>query len=368
MQKRLVILAGGTGGHLYPAQALAEQMQEDHPLLEILFLGGSLSKNRCFDAKKFPFKDLSVSPLLSKNVGKLLKGGINFAKSLKQSFCAFKEFRPDLIVGFGSYHTVAPLLVGKWMKIPLVLHEANSVPGKANRYLGSLADYVGVHFPGTKSFFPSNGIDLHLPLRKNYYKGVYSQKEALGFYGLQDDRFTLLIFGGSQGAASINQLILESLPYLDPTLIQILHITGKNDSEDVWKKKYTDHHFVSHVKSFEEEMEKAWCAADFFIGRSGASTLAEAVAFEVPGIVIPYPLAAEQHQDLNADFFVDTVQGGIKLREKNLNGAYLACMIKEMAQKERLFFYQNAFQNHKKSILHHSFKEFIEKILNTSKC
>lgn len=363
MQKRVVILAGGTGGHLYPAQALAEQIQEEHPSIEILFLGGALSKNRCFDSKKFRFKDLSISPLLSKNIWKLLKGGINFTKSLKESFDAFQDFKPDLIIGFGSYHTVAPLIMGKWMKIPLLLHEANSIPGKANRYLGSFADYVGVHFPGTKSFFPLNSVDLPLPLRKNYYKGVYSKQEALKFYNLKENLLTLLVFGGSQGAASINRLILESLPFLDPQSIQILHITGKEDSRDAGKKKYADDRFIAHIKPFEQEMEKAWCAADFFIGRSGASTLAEAVAFEVPGIVIPYPLAAEQHQDVNADFFVNTVQGGVKLEEKNLSAPHLARIIQEMAKNERLFFHKNGFQNYKKSIFPHSFREFVEKIL-----
>ena len=316
MKKRLVILAGGTGGHLYPAQALAEQIQEHYPQVEILFVGGGLQSNRCFDSTRFAFSEISVTPFFSKNPFKLLKGGINLLKSIKESFSLFKKFKPDVVVGFGSYHTVPSLIVGKWMQIPLVLHEANSIPGKANRWLGSLVNHVGVHFPLTGSYFPKNNLEIPLPLRKGYHLGALSKEEALSCYGLQNNCRTILIFGGSQGAQMINQQILKSIPFLRKEKIQVIHFTGTEEFVEPLKSLYALYEIPSIVKAFEKEMWKAWCAADLFIGRSGASTIAESTAFEVPGILIPYPFAAEKHQEVNARFFVDSMKGGEMLLEE----------------------------------------------------
>jgi UDP-N-acetylglucosamine--N-acetylmuramyl-(pentapeptide) pyrophosphoryl-undecaprenol N-acetylglucosamine transferase len=137
--QRVLITAGGTGGHLYPAQALAQQLTAQTRPSEVLFAAGGLSTNRHFDRSRFRFQEVACSPLVSKNPIKSLRGGMNLVKGFCQSVSTIKTFRPDVVVGFGSYYTIPILLAAKWMKVPIVLHEANSVPGRANRWLACLA-------------------------------------------------------------------------------------------------------------------------------------------------------------------------------------------------------------------------------------
>ena len=145
--KKVVITAGGTGGHLYPAQALAQQLKKLSPSREVLFVAGGLLTSRFFNRDQFNFEEVACSPLLSRNPLKVLKGLKNLVRGTSQTVAILKRFKPDVVVGFGSFYTAPILLAAKWLKIPIILHEANSVPGKANQWLASFADTVAVHFP-----------------------------------------------------------------------------------------------------------------------------------------------------------------------------------------------------------------------------
>lgn len=318
MHKKILITAGGTGGHVYPAQGLAQKLKKVSNNLDVLFVAGGLCSNRYFDRTSFSYKEVACSGLIHKNPIKLFRGFINLFKGVFQSIRFMKEYRPDVVVGFGSYYTVSTLLAAKLLKIPIVLHEANSIPGKANKWFAPYVKCVGIHFPATSTLLKGKTFEVGLPLREGYLRSATSRLDARAYFQLDDKTPTLLIFGGSQGAHAINNLIKESLKNGFKTPLQVIHLTGDKTIIDELSTLYASRNIKACVKQFEGSMNLAWEAADLFIGRSGASTIAEAMEFEVPGILIPYPYAAENHQEKNADFFVEDVKGGVKLIEKGL--------------------------------------------------
>lgn len=332
--QRIIIAAGGTGGHLFPAQALAQQLQQYSSPSDILFVSGGLGKNRYFDRDKFLFKEISSSPLISKNPFKCIKGMACLIKGIKDSVTVIKKHRPDIVVGFGSYYTIPVLIAAKWLKIPIVLHEANSIPGRANLWLSPLAHCVGVHFPSTASSFKCKTFEVGLPLREGYQKEKVDRLSSLAYFGLSSKMKTLLIFGGSQGAKAINDQIEKCIPQLTSLSFQIIHLTGDEKKTEILRKIYEKSQIPACVKSFETQMQMAWRAADAFIGRSGASTIAESIEFEVPGILIPYPHATDNHQEKNADFLVETVKSARKLLESELDSDKLLQTLKEFIQND----------------------------------
>ncbi len=346
--KRILITAGGTGGHLYPAQALAQQLMRQSGASNVLFVAGGLGTNRYFDRNCFSFREIACSPLLSRNLLKSFKGMTNLFKGFKESVAILKDYRPDVVVGFGSYYTVPTLLAARWLKIPIVLHEANSIPGRANKWLAPLAACIGLHFPLTAAFFKKGKtVEVGLPLREGYHLKAVSKEAALTYYGLSAQRTTLLICGGSQGARAINQLIEQCLPVLRRLSLQIIHLTGDADTALALTALYASQHIPANVKAFESQMQMAWCAADGFVGRSGASTIAESIEFEVPGLLIPYPYATNQHQEKNADFLVDTVGSAWKLLELGLNSERLGKGIEDLFQDQQYAIFKKALKTYK---------------------
>lgn len=321
--KKILITAGGTGGHLYPAQALAEKLLKDPSAADVLFVAGGLGKSRYFDRSRFSFQEVACSPLLSRNPFRCAKGFKDLVQGARESIKILKAYRADVVVGFGSYYTIPILIAARWLQIPIILHEANSIPGRANRWLSRLADYVGVHFPHTSSFFKDKAIEVGLPLRAGYHIEAVCRKEALAYYGLTSERKTVLVCGGSQGARAINLLLEKSFPVLKRLDLQVIHFTGDPKKADELAALYAAHQISANVKPFESNMQFAWRAADLLIGRSGASTIAESIQFEVPGILIPYPFATDNHQEKNADFLVEVVKGGVKRVEGNLTAELL---------------------------------------------
>lgn len=346
-RQRILITAGGTGGHIYPAQALAQQLSKLEAAPHILFAAGGLSTNRYFDPAQFAFKEVSCATL-SKNPLKLICNSSRLIKGFFQSLKIIRQYRPQVVVGFGSYYTIPILLAAKITGIPIVLHEANSIPGKANKLFAPFATYVGVHFPFTSSLLKGQTVEVGIPLREGYICSNIDRRAAINYFQLKENTLTVLIFGGSQGAQAINTILFEALAYIRNLPIQIIHLTGREERNDELKKLYEQYNLRACVKSFEEQMHFAWKAADVFIGRSGASTIGEAMEFEVPGILIPYPYATDRHQDRNADFFVDNVGGGIKLQEDGLQGQYLADALKKLFFENGLNVKKKAIQSYKK--------------------
>lgn len=343
--KRVIITAGGTGGHLYPAQALAQQLQSAD--VEVRFVAGGLGTNRYFDQKSFSFQEIVCGPLLSRNPLKFFKGATHLFRGLKQSIVILKKYHPEVVVGFGSYYTAPILLAARWLKIPIVLHEANSVPGRANKLFAPFATLIGLNFPSAAAHFKGRTVEVGIPLREGYRLKAVSKEEACSYYGLSPHHPILLICGGSQGARAINELIKGCLEVFQRLSLQVVHLTGDLKMAEQLSLLYASYRIPCCVKAFETQMQMAWRAADGFLGRSGASTIAESLEFEVPGILIPYPFATDRHQEKNADFLVDTVGSAWKRLEHELTPEQLGETLEAFYNEKQMQILKTALDAYK---------------------
>lgn len=302
--KRILICAGGTGGHIFPAIALVEELKHLDSSLDILFAGGKLDTNPFFSKQLYPYRSISCSPLPFSQPWKLPQASWQIVKGIRQSQAIIHNYRPDLIVGFGSYYTLPVLAAARLEKVPYILHEANSIPGKVNRLMASRAILTATHFPDVK--VRGKTLQVSMPLREGCRKGDVSRAAAAAYYDLDPNKKTLLILGGSQGARAINDVVSKTeFPFE-----QIIHLTGKTLAHPISGRV---------IKDFEPEMQHALTLADAAVCRAGAGTIAELIEFDIPAVLIPYPQASENHQETNANFFSQKVGGGVVLLEKAFN-------------------------------------------------
>ena len=290
MRKKILFAVGGTGGHLFPAQALAKELREMGGEIEILFGGGRLGENPFFQKELFAFKEVcGGSPFR----GNPFSSAFKLARGVQQSIKICKDFSPDLIVGFGSFYSFPLLAAAKMKKVPIFLVEANALPGKVNTLFSAKAKLCAIQFQESAEHFKGMSSVVKMPIWSKEAHPI-TKEEARRSYGLGEKTFTLLVFGGSQGARAINEAMFDAdlqFPY------QVIHFTG--DEADL-KKRYQERGVNCVIKPFEKEMHKAWRAADLAICRAGAGTLAEILAFEVPAILVPWPGASDNHQLKNA--------------------------------------------------------------------
>jgi len=351
--KKILITAGGTGGHIYPAVGLASLMKD----CEVLFAGGKLGTNRFFANSGFAFQEISCATLPFSQPWKLPMNAWKIRTGIKESLKVLEQFQPDVVIGFGSFYTLPMLIAAKLKKIPIVLHEQNRPLGKVNRLFAPYVDAVCVHFPDTKAKVPLHVVGL--PLRSGYYKGSLTKEQACAHYGFDAHKLTLLAFGGSQGAKKLNEAFFEAAILLKHKLppFQILHLTG--DKPELLQAQYAKEGIPAFVGAFEPHMENAWQSADAVVCRSGAGTVAEQIEFEVPGVLIPYPYATDQHQDDNADFVVEKVGLGIKIRETELTAQKLADALENQIRQRDLL--RQNVQNYKKSQNNKEFRDIVLK-------
>ena len=309
----VVFAASGTGGHLFPAQAAAQALVKEMPLVHVHFAGKGLNTNPNFD-KEFDFSDVDAGPI-TKNVLQAGASLYRLGKGTVQSVKLLLKLRPKLVIGFGSFHSVPVLAAAALLGIPYILHESNSIPGRVTRLFSKRALWTGLFFQDAAKYIRGKTIEVDIPLRRALMQENITQKEARRYYGLDEDKKTILIFGGSQGAKSINELIKDSLPLL-PKNIQFIHFTGKYDVG--LAEQYQAHGIAAYVKEFERNIHRAWIAADAVISRSGAVTIAEALFFQKPLFCIPYPYAQDNHQEYNAKWVEECLRGGMYLRQSEL--------------------------------------------------
>ena len=328
MAKKILITVGGTGGHLFPAQALAKNLLEHHPDCEVLFVGAKLYSNPFFDHTTFVAKEVSSATFSFKKPLELLIKGGKVAKGIVSSCQIIRSFSPNLVVGFGSFYSLPTLIAAKLCRIPFVLHEQNIIPGRVNRFLSRFATFSSVTFSETRGRLKGVTILTHFPLRfKEANKDV-----AYASLGLEKGRLTLLIHGGSQGAARINQLIFQAACLLKEALppFQVIHIVGSKEDEKrsqiCWDRLGCPH----YIRQFEHQMDLVMSVTDLLIGRAGASFLAEQIASETPGLLIPYPYATDNHQEMNANHFVHEVLGGDFLIEREATPQLLVTKINDI--------------------------------------
>jgi len=298
---RLIIAGGGTGGHIFPAIAIANALKKQEPQTEILFVGAAGK----MEIEKVPQAGYKIEGLdiagfnrssLIKNVGLPVK----LLKSFYQVRRIFKSFRPDAVIGVGGYSSFPVLRFAQAEGIASFIHESNSFAGKSNILLGKKATKIFVASDGMEKFFPANKIMITgNPIRPAIANvSLIPKEEAVKFFGLQPGKKTLLIVGGSLGARSINEAIAKGLNDLVQSGLQIIWQTGKTDA-DKWKEAAQGQLSV-WVNDFITEMEKGYAAADIVISRAGAMAKAELCVVKKPVLFVPFPFAAEDHQTVNA--------------------------------------------------------------------
>lgn len=326
-KKRVILSAGGTGGHLFPAQVVATELQEE---CELLFVAGGLSKSPYFARKSLPFIDIPTATLTLKKPFASLRGVVKIVQGIRESEKILKEFVPDLVVGFGSFYTFPLLVAAARMEIPLVLHEQNAVPGKVNRLFSAIAKKVAYTFPYSARFLKGDKEEVLFPLRYDF-SGAATPADWES-YSLTPGLPTLLIFGGSQGASFLNHVVKRALPGLTSPY-QVLHIVGKYEEMEEVRGFYEKERIPACVKEFEWEMERAYRIATCAIGRAGAGTIAELLASKTPAIVIPFPYASEGHQSKNGAYFAEEVGGGILLAQERCTPEALRLAIEELLER-----------------------------------
>lgn len=326
--KRLVICTGGTAGHLFPAQALAEELLSSASPPDILFLGHGLASNRFFDRDRFSYEEVNAAPFRPSGLLPLLRG-------YRKARALLSSFAPDLAVGFGSYHALPPLLAARRRKVPVVLHEANAYPGRVVRLLSPYAEVTGLHFEGAGDYLRGRSEVVGMPVRRGCRLEARERDLLLRDWQLEPQRTTLLIFGGSQGAHRINELVEGAAERWKGRPFQVIHFTGDATTADRVRRRYRELGLLCYVRSFEPEMERAWRCADFVISRAGASSLAEQRLWAVPGLLIPYPYAADRHQEYNARH-MEQLGGAVVLSESSLSSEGLARVVEEVIEGPKL--------------------------------
>ncbi len=298
---RIVIAGGGTGGHLFPGIAVAEELKRREDAAEVIFVGTEHGIEASIVPREgYSIRYLKSEGVVGKSLMKKIMAGIRTIISVYDSRALLKQLMPDAVIGLGGYASFGPVLAASMMSIPTVIMEQNSVPGLANRILGKLADMICLTYHESLSFFPKNKAYLTgNPVRQRILTA--SRDSAYELFGLERGKFTVFVFGGSSGARKINSAVCGSFSFINDMRekIQFLHQTGKTDYDAV-RETYRKWGFTGTVTAFIHQMAEAYAVADLVVSRAGATTLAELTAVGRAAILIPYPYAAGNHQELNA--------------------------------------------------------------------
>ena len=319
---RLIVTGGGTGGHLFPALAVATEIRQRYPYGEVMFIGTSRQiDNQVLSEQDFQREVITFSGIKGLGLGGLLHAATRLPIGLFQSISILRRFQPDLVFGVGGYVTVPVLMAAKMFRVPICIHEQNSVPGLANRVGGRLARKICISLPCKPPFAEKKTVMTGNPVRREILAAAGQKKRWNG--GV----CTLLVLGGSQGARRVNELVVDAVTQLHVkgVPLRVIHQTGPADETRV-RAVYKRMGIQAQVSAFFKDMAKAYVLADLVVSRAGATTLAELAVMGLPAILIPYPHAADDHQAINARHYADG-GGAVMVREEKVSGNRLASMI-----------------------------------------
>jgi len=333
---RVLIAGGGTGGHLFPGLAIADEFKRRDEKTEVIFVGTEHGiEARVVPREGYPIRFLRAEGLVGVSVMKKIRAIIKMFSGITDSHRIIKTLSPEIVIGVGGYASGATMLTACFKSIPTMILEQNSVPGLTNKILGRFARGICITYQESISFFPKAKTYLTgNPVRMQVLKG--SIESAYRLFSLEKSLFTVFIFGGSGGARSINMAIIEALNYLHDLRgkVQFLHQTGTKDYEHV-REAYRKTGFKGTITPFIYQMGEAYAVADIVVSRAGATTLAELTALGKPALLIPYPYAAGQHQELNARKLLE--MGAAKMiLDRELKGESLAESIRELFNNETM--------------------------------
>ena len=333
---KVIIAGGGTGGHLFPGLAIAEEFKRRDEKNEVVFVGTEHGiEAKIIPREGYPIRFVRSEGIVGRSSLKKVKGTVKLALAALDARRILKAITPDIVIGVGGYCSGAIVLIAGLASIPTMIHEQNSVPGLTNKLLGKIVKRVCVtyhesitSFPMGKTFFTGN------PIRAKILKG--DRDAACRLFSLEKDMFTVFIFGGSSGARSINRTMVDALNHLTDLKdkIQFLQQTGERDYENI-REAYRKAGVKGTVAPFIYQMAEAYAVADVVVSRAGATTLAEITALGKPAVLIPYPYAAGRHQEFNA-VKLREMGAALMMLDTEISGEMLAKSIRELYENEAL--------------------------------
>ncbi|MFK7032811.1 undecaprenyldiphospho-muramoylpentapeptide beta-N-acetylglucosaminyltransferase [Flavobacterium oreochromis] len=317
---KFIISGGGTGGHIYPAIAIANEIKSRYQQADILFVGASdKMEMQKVPQAGYPIKGLWIAGIQRKLTFQNAMFPLKLVSSLIKSFMIIRSFKPDVVIGTGGFASGALLKVASILGVPTLIQEQNSYPGITNKLLSKKAKKICVAYENLERFFPNKNIVLTgNPIRQDLISVDSKKEEALAYFKLDPSKRTLLVLGGSLGARRINQLVAKELDWLLEQGLQIIWQCGKLYFEEY---KHFNQKKGVQLLSFIDRMDLVYAAADIVISRSGASSVSELCLVGKPVVFIPSPNVAEDHQTKNAQAIVDK-KGAILIKENEIDNQF----------------------------------------------
>lgn len=320
---RVLITGGGTGGHIYPALAIAERLKKEFRPLELMYVGSKNGMEKEIVPKKgLNYVGIDVAPLNKKLSKKTFSALVALFKGLWQANGIIKRFKPDVIIGTGGYVAGSLVMIGALRGIPTAIHEQNAYPGLTNRILSRFVDTIMVSFEDSKVHFkhPERVVYTGMPIVDAYFNT--NREQARMKLGIANNEMLVLTVGGSNGAMKLNHIMLSSYAKMaEPKSLKFIHVSGTRYypyvMEDIENKLYTVGDNVKII-GYLKDMPTYLYAADLVISRAGASTINEIIASKAPSVIVPSPNVANNHQLLNAQL-MDKYGMGVVIKEEDLN-------------------------------------------------
>lgn len=328
MIRRAVLTTGGTGGHIFPALSVAEELRRRSPEAELLFIGGAYGPEGEMARKAgLTFVALPVRGLLGRGLRAVAAAAL-LARGVVQARRILKKFKPQVVAGFGGYAGACPVLAARILGIPAVVHEQNSVPGAANRLLGKVASRVCVTYPDDAGAFPAAKVER----TGNPVRGAILALRGAGRPDRAGRGLRLLVVGGSQGARAVNSAVSAAWSALRGAGVELWHQTGTLDFSRMQEAYAAHGEPKPRFAPFIEDMAGAYAWADLVLARAGATTLAELTVAGVPSLLVPFPHATHDHQTVNARWLASR-GGAALLPESELNPERLVREISKLADE-----------------------------------
>lgn len=331
---RVIVAGGGTGGHIFPGIAIASALKRLHRDIEILFVGakGKMEMQKIPEVG-FSIKGIEIAGYNRSSIFKNLSLPYKLIKSYFQVRKIFRDFEPTAVIGVGGYSSFPVLRVAQRRKIPTYIHESNSLPGKTNLILGKRARKVFVAHAGMEKYFHHGNIVVTGNPIRQVLEEKKGREESLRFFGMNPALKTILVLGGSLGARSINNAIMNHLDFFEKNNLQLIWQMGKSFVPDKIKLDRDKNLVQAHP--FINNMEMAYGAADIVVARAGAMTIAELKAQQKASILIPYPFAAEDHQTVNAMDLVNH-NAALMVKDSGLNEKLIPAIGELIADEMRI--------------------------------
>ncbi len=336
MALKVIISGGGTGGHIYPGISLACEIKSRDINNGILFVG----TERGLESKLVPREGFKIIKIKARGIKRKicfenLTAIVIFLVSLFQSYKIIKKYKPDIVIGTGGYVSGSVVLMAAILGITTFIHEQNVIPGITNKFLSRITKATFLSFNQSKEYF-SNKAKLIFTGNPTRFKNIKkSTDREYKKFNLDSSKKTILVLGGSKGAASINRAVLGGMDLIKDAIKnnwQVLLVSGQDDYDNIMKIVGEDHKIFS-VEPYLHDIEKAYSLADLVICRAGATTLAEISVYGLPAILIPYPYATQDHQGINAKIF-EREGAAISILEKDLSGEKLGQVLLDLLKNK----------------------------------